>query len=429
MFSNEEIKMFIYETENHIKKSERELLKFEENPKDKKPLEQLYYSFQALKALSPMLGLTNLSKYCYFFESQLEKAKDMKTVIKKVREFTDMIFNCLDILKSVLDRAKKGDIKDIEEEFLIDQKEIMERIRSEYEITFIKPLDLSQIEAIINERKNFFYRIEIKIQETCKFKKVRLYIIFRALNKIGQICWSNPEPMILENAEFELEFEIFFISQKNRNDINDILEEILEIEKKTIKKINSNDFKKIITNYTLKWQKAMEKMIKLRKSTINLKRDYEITFIYPITLEEYETIMSDKTNIFYYIYICIELACKNKKARLYIILKTLDQIGHICWSNPEPNVLEKGGFKYDFELYFISKTKQKEILQNLEKISEINSKIIKKIKPLKFKDIVTIKEIPDQKEAQESIEDLIKQKERELEELKLKLKQKGNSEK
>jgi len=240
--SKEEIDMFIFETEGHLQKSRDEIQKFVDNPKDIKPLEELLFSFQALKALSPMVGLNNLSKYCFYFESLLRNAKDTKTTTKKTDDLINIIFDCFEVLDSVLNKVKNGNLEDINDELLKDQKVILDDYESEYEITFINPIPLDEIKTVISDsQNNKFYKIHIKIPETCKFKKVRLYFIFRALNKIGQICWSNPEPLKLESLdseefEFEFEFEIYFISHEGiaQEEIAQVLDEILEIEKKSL---------------------------------------------------------------------------------------------------------------------------------------------------------------------------------------------------
>ncbi|MFX1257123.1 MAG: hypothetical protein ACFFAN_04655 [Promethearchaeota archaeon] len=396
MVTKEEIDMFLFETEGHIQKCKEEIRKFEDNPKDKKSLEELYFSFQALKALAPMVGFNNLSKYCFYFESLLKNAKDTKATTKKADDLVNLILDCLDILDSVLNNVKNGNLEDIKDELLNNQKVLLNNYESEYEITFINPIPLEEIKTVISDSKNKkFYKIYIRIPETCKFKKVRLYFIFRALSKIGHICWSDPQPMMLESLdseefEFEFEFDIYFISHEGivQEEITQVLDEILEIEKKVITEIKPKKFEQILTNLTIKHQKEKEKMANLQKSYEELEKEYEINYIFPITLEEINSIESDKSNIFYHIYIRIELSCKNKKARLYFILKALNEIGHICWSNPNPEKLEKGTINLDFELYFISKFKRDEIIQELSKISEINRKSVKEISSKSFKGII-----------------------------------------
>ena len=255
MASKEEIEMFVAEAESHIQKGEKDILKFEKNPDDIKLLEALYFGFQALKGLTAAIGLDKVSKFCLHFESLLNKAKVSKTSIKKANEFVNLIFESLNVLRSVVDRVKKGEIKDIDDDILQDLKDTLEDLDSEYDITFINPIPLEKVQSIIDDTQNIFYKIYVLIESTCKFKKVRLYFIFRALNKLGQICWSNPDPDILERGEFDLDFEIYFISLKKNEVITQTLDEILEIENKVINEMSPETFGDLVKNVSAKWKK------------------------------------------------------------------------------------------------------------------------------------------------------------------------------
>ncbi|MFX1393169.1 MAG: Hpt domain-containing protein, partial [Promethearchaeota archaeon] len=259
MATKEEIEMFVVEAEGHIQKGEKDILKFEKNPDDKKLIQDLFFGFQALKGLTSTIGLDKVSKFCLHFESLLGKAKENKGSMKKTSEFVNLIYESYDILHSVIERVKKGELKDIDDEILNNLKDTLEDFDSEYEITFINPIPPDEVQSTISDSKNNFYKIYVRIAETCRFKKVRLYFIFRALNKIGQICWSSPDPDILERGEFDLDFEIYFISQKNNEEVAQNLEEILEIENKIINELSSKAFEDIIKSFSLKWQKQRSK--------------------------------------------------------------------------------------------------------------------------------------------------------------------------
>jgi two-component system chemotaxis sensor kinase CheA len=226
----------------------------EENPKNLKPIQELFFTFHALKGLTAMAGFENLSKFCHHFESFLDSAKQKKVTPDKKRNFIDMLFESLDVLRNVMKRVKKGDQSDIDENFVEDIKNSFESFDSEYDITFIKPLNMEDIIEILKQSQNKAFKIYIRLEDTCVFKKVRLFIIFRALNEKGSICWTNPAPEELEKATLKNEFEIFFITKKNKVDISNVLDEILEIESTVITPLNPDEFKKMIKENKEKWE-------------------------------------------------------------------------------------------------------------------------------------------------------------------------------
>ncbi len=101
---------------------------------------------------------------------------------------------------------------------------------------------LEKIQETLIDDSYFSYKVYIRLQPTCLLKRVRLFIIFRALSELGQICFTNPDLQVLESGEFKLDFEIYFISQKEDNEILKALDEILEIENKYILSKSKDEF-------------------------------------------------------------------------------------------------------------------------------------------------------------------------------------------
>ena len=106
-----------------------------------------------------------------------------------------------------------------------------------------------KIQETLIDESYFSYKIYIRLHPTCILKRVRLFIIFRALHELGQICFTNPEAQALESGDFKLEFEIYYISQKNEKEILKALDEILEIENKYILSKSKDDFISIYSDF------------------------------------------------------------------------------------------------------------------------------------------------------------------------------------
>ena len=259
--SAEDIKLFISESEDLIQKTEDEIFKIEEKPDDVKPIQELYFTFHTLKGLTAMAGFDNLAKFCHHFESFLDNAKEKRVPMSKRSDFVDMLFESLDVLRNVIKRVKEGDMSDIDANFVEDIKDSFESFENEYDITFIQTLSIGEIAQIAKEKQNKSYKIYIRLEETCVFKKVRLFIIFRALNENGKICWTNPAPETLEKATLKNEFEIFYISKKNKADISHVIDEILEIESVVITLQNVEEFIPIIKKLKEKWEEERPKPI------------------------------------------------------------------------------------------------------------------------------------------------------------------------
>ncbi|MBD3194395.1 MAG: hypothetical protein GF317_05020 [Candidatus Lokiarchaeota archaeon] len=387
MASEEQLELFMAESIGIFNEIEVQITNFEENPDQLKPIEDLFFLFDGLTRLLEMIELTSAPKFSKYLVNTLEEVKDTKVEERKINQFLDILFNGLEHLRSIYNHLKEGDLIDLEDNILKDFKAKIEDFGREYDITFIQPIAPEHFDSVV-AKKNYF-QILIKIAESCKFKKVRLFFIFRALNGIGRICYSKPEPKYLEKGEFEKEFEIFFLTKVDEKSIDDVLEEILEIESKFIKKMSLQDFKREVLQFGEKWKEQKIKETEEISEKQEIKEQTLDEFINTITTEEIGEIKKDRSNIFYKIYIRINLTCKFKKLRTFLVFRTLSNLGRICWSNPNPDLLQKGQYNLDFEIYFISKNNKRVVGNQLDEILDIANKAINEINPKDFENIIS----------------------------------------
>jgi two-component system chemotaxis sensor kinase CheA len=265
------MKLFVSETEDLILQTEGEILKIEQNPKALEPIQKLFYTFHTLKGLTAMAGFNNTSKFCHYFESFLQSIKDNQDSVDLSNSIINMLFESLEVLRSVLNNVKNGDMTDIDPSLLLDLRDSFDSFDSSSEMSFIKHIQPNKFSAILGDKSNKFYKVYIRLQSTCAFKKVRLFIIFRALTEKGQICWGVPDPESLEQGEIINDFEIYYISHSTDKEIVKILNEILEIENKAITKLENKEFEGLLNEFDLKWTRILEK-----KATKRSRESYHV---------------------------------------------------------------------------------------------------------------------------------------------------------
>jgi two-component system chemotaxis sensor kinase CheA len=263
------MKLFVSETEDLILQTEGEILKIEQNPKALEPIQNLFYTFHTLKGLTAMAGFNNTSKFCHYFESFLQSIKDNQDSVDLSNSIINMLFESLEVLRSVLNNVKNGDMTDIDPSLLLDLRDSFDSFDSSSEMSFIKHIQPNKFSAILGDKSNKFYKVYIRLQSTCAFKKVRLFIIFRALTEKGQICWGVPDPESLEQGEIINDFEIYYISHSTDKEIVKILNEILEIENKAITKLENKEFEGLLNEFDLKWTRILEKKATKRSRESN----------------------------------------------------------------------------------------------------------------------------------------------------------------
>ena len=177
MISKDDIKLFTDELEELVQKSEDQILKLEEDPSDAKIVQELFYIFHSLKGLTGMAGLANISKFCHYFETFLEKAKENKSLMDDNKNFIDTLFESLDILRTVLKNVKNGVMEDIDGTFLNTIKDSFEGYATIDDTSFFNPIIPEKVGELLKDKKSLSYKIYIRLQSTCDFKQVRLFII------------------------------------------------------------------------------------------------------------------------------------------------------------------------------------------------------------------------------------------------------------
>ncbi len=246
MASKDDIKLFVSETEDHVQRVEDAVLKMEENPADTKLIETLFFAFHSLKGLSALMGLEKMSRLCHHLETFIQKGKDGGIVDNK-DEFTSLLFDSLDILRSMVAKFKKNEFQDLDEVLLNEIKDRTAGFEALSKVPLYQPPPIDKVNALSNDKTNHFYAISCKIQQTCMFKKVRLFFIFRTLNSLGQVCQSNPDADLLESGQFDFDFDVYMTSKSIADPIKKALNEILEIEEVRIMEMEANQFVSAIT--------------------------------------------------------------------------------------------------------------------------------------------------------------------------------------
>ncbi len=381
MSKNQYIELFLAESEGLLNKVDEEISNFEKNPKNYILIEQIYFIFNGLTRLIKPLNFENLTSFNVNIEMLLEKIKQKQIPENKVSSFVNLMYENLKVLKKFVNYLKEGSTTDLTNIEVLNLNKKIKEFEREYEITFIRPIEPHEVEAIA--KSNNLYNIKITIEESVKFKKVRLYFIFRALNNLGHICYSEPEPELLESGDFEREFKVYFITQKEKKDIADVLNEILDIESFFINRMSLDELKQIISQFYEKVKLERERILKqiseIKQSSDHPDKDKILSFLKTRTRKEIIEISNNKSNRFYDIYVRFEMGCKFKMLRSFLLFRTLNSIAEINGSNPNPQILEKGEFLFDFDVYVISQKSKEEIVDALNEIQDIANKFVKEL--------------------------------------------------
>ena len=74
------------------------------------------------------------------------------------------------------------------------------------------------------------YGVTVYVEEACVLKAARAFLVFKALEKLGEIIVSAPTAQDIEDEKFELTFSLIFISSSAADEIKDAVKGVSEIE-------------------------------------------------------------------------------------------------------------------------------------------------------------------------------------------------------
>ena len=74
------------------------------------------------------------------------------------------------------------------------------------------------------------YGITVKVQEACILKAARAFLVFKALEEMGEVIISKPSVQDIEDERFDLDFSLIYISESPLETILKSVRSVSEIE-------------------------------------------------------------------------------------------------------------------------------------------------------------------------------------------------------
>ncbi|MDP4163851.1 MAG: chemotaxis protein CheA, partial [Bacillota bacterium] len=240
------LEVFIEESKEHLQACNANLLELEKNPQNIAIVNEIFRSAHTLKGMSATMGYEDLAKLTHQMENVLDGIRQMK--IKVSPELLDVIFLAVDDLEAmVLSISEGGDGKRdvsvaVEKLVMIEKGEnpanfsskngtdnkpeenIQRTVKSEY--------DEFELTVLQQSREQGFnaYEISISLRADCLLKAARVFMIFEAVENLGEVIKSTPSVDQLEEELFDSSFTITIVSKEEGSTIQKKLMNISEVD-------------------------------------------------------------------------------------------------------------------------------------------------------------------------------------------------------
>lgn len=254
------LEIFIDETKEHLQSLNQQLLILETEPENNETINEIFRAAHSLKGMAGTMGFKRMQRLTHDMENVFSEIRNGKMGV--TAELVDVLFKGLDALEGYLSNIQANADEGTE-----DYEEIIEQLNNILKAGLgkakeesarkaeapegrkterpanpgaaanaagtagkYKELPLADYEknAIIKADKMgvHAYGITVYVQEYCILKAARAFLVFKALETMGDVIKSKPEVQDIEDEKFDLDFSVVLLS---KDDIEKVRRTILNV--------------------------------------------------------------------------------------------------------------------------------------------------------------------------------------------------------
>lgn len=253
------LEIFIDETKEHLQNLNEQLLVLEREPDNTDTINEIFRAAHSLKGMAGTMGYKRMQRLTHDLENVFSEIRNGKINVQA--SMVDVLFRGLDALENYLEEiTNSGDEGQEDNEDIIkdlnaflgsagnvtkqEEKQeatLADKDSEEDETVFrnMKVADFEQhaIEKAKEEGQNI-YGIRVIVDENCVLKAARAFLVFKALEGLGDVIKSIPDVQDIEDEKFEQEFTVLIITKESVDVVKNAVLEISEITKAIVEPFN-----------------------------------------------------------------------------------------------------------------------------------------------------------------------------------------------
>ncbi|MZQ81569.1 chemotaxis protein CheA [Paenibacillus sp. 5J-6] len=243
------LSMFIDESKEHLQSLNENLLSLESNPQDISIVHNIFRSAHTLKGMSATMGFEDIASLTHEMENVLDLVRNSKIEMNPF--IFDCIFKSLDSLESMVEDIIQGgtgkaDVTPIVAalrsivtgEYKTASATVAAAVKEPAKGIEVDEFQFSILQQSIDAGFLVFY-IEVNVNENCVLKAARAYMVFDALERMGEVVKATPSVQEIEQEKFDRSFSLYFISQVDQATLEKEILSVSEIESAVIITVDS----------------------------------------------------------------------------------------------------------------------------------------------------------------------------------------------
>ena len=250
------LEIFLDESREHIQNLNTQIMDLEQNPESEDTINEIFRAAHSLKGMAGTMGYKRMQTLTHDMENVFSEVRNGNIKVKA--NMIDILFQCLDALEEYVDN-----IQNTADEGTNDNAPLIKMLNDvlnegkgaaaapaaaeapketpaaptagsgalEEKWHEIK-LDSSQLtvlkEALAQGKK--IYGLTVKVQETCILKAARAFLVFKAIEELGEVMVSCPPVQDIEDEKFDFDFSLICITECSLDKLLAAVRNVSEIE-------------------------------------------------------------------------------------------------------------------------------------------------------------------------------------------------------
>lgn len=251
------LEIFIDESSEHIQTLSDCIMTLEQEPENKDTINEIFRAAHSLKGMAGTMGFKRMQHLTHDMENVFQEVRSDK--IKVDSSMIDLLFKCLDAIDSYVENIKStSDEGTDDNEVIIKElndfiakangQPVSEQAEAQETVNEAKtqassdasPNVLDTIELTNNEKNLIdeaisaglkIYGMTVTVASDCLLKAARAFLVFRAVEELGQIVVYRPSSQDIEDEKFDLSFSFFVASGESFDKLEHAASNVSEIDK------------------------------------------------------------------------------------------------------------------------------------------------------------------------------------------------------
>jgi len=263
------LEIFIDETKEHLQNLSDQLMVLEQEPENMDTINEIFRAAHSLKGMAGTMGYKRMQRLTHDMENVFQEIRSENMKVES--ELIDVLFRALDALEAYLNEimetanegteeneeiintlnaiAAKATGKEAPEQPAKKEETVSAEAsaassasqeEAKYHSISVSDFEKTTFEKAQNDNQNIF-GITVYLQESCILKAARAFLVFKALEELGEVIKAVPSVQDIEDEKFELDFSLLYLTKESLETVKNAIETVSEVKQAIVGIYNLSD--------------------------------------------------------------------------------------------------------------------------------------------------------------------------------------------